>query len=77
MIGTLATALGKFVNWFLVDVGGARGYGVCTVLALMGLRSRGTSNGAIACCAAIEFFSSVFRPCVIVVFGECIMGSVM
>ncbi|KAL7482885.1 hypothetical protein ACHAW6_008534 [Cyclotella cf. meneghiniana] len=73
VMGTFATALGKFVNGPLVDVGGARrlvvGYGVCTFLALMGLRSSRTSNGAIACCAAIEFFSSVFWPCAIVVLG--------
>ncbi|KAL3784535.1 hypothetical protein HJC23_012170 [Cyclotella cryptica] len=73
VIVTFATALGKFVNGLLVDISGARRlvvvYGLCTFLALLGLRSSRTSNGAIACCAAIEFFSSVFWPCAIVVLG--------
>lgn len=60
---TLVTAFGKFINGILVDIAGARRllliYGLCTCLALVGLKHCTTPNGAIACSAAVEFFSSI------------------
>jgi hypothetical protein len=60
---TLVTALGKFINGAIVDIAGARRllvlYGLCTCLALLGLRYSTTPNQAIVSCAAIDFFSSI------------------
>jgi hypothetical protein len=60
---TLVTAFGKFMNGVLVDIAGARRllliYGLCTCVALVGLKHSTTPNGAIGCCAAVEFFSSI------------------
>jgi hypothetical protein len=73
VVGMFAQSLGKFINGPLVDISGARRllvvYGTCTFLALTGLRHSYTAGGAIACCALVEFFSSVFWPCAIVVLG--------
>eukprot|EP00578_Thalassiosira_sp_NH16_P023090 CAMPEP_0181088052 /NCGR_PEP_ID=MMETSP1071-20121207/6586_1 /TAXON_ID=35127 /ORGANISM="Thalassiosira sp., Strain NH16" /LENGTH=829 /DNA_ID=CAMNT_0023169953 /DNA_START=79 /DNA_END=2564 /DNA_ORIENTATION=- len=70
---TLVTAFGKFLNGVLVDVAGARRllllYGMCTCLALVGLRYSTTPNWAIGCCAAVEFFSSINWPAGIVILG--------
>ena len=67
---TLVTAAGKFINGVLVDIAGARRllliYGMCTCLALMGLRYSSTPGWAIGCCAAVEFFSSITWPAGIV-----------
>jgi MFS family permease len=73
VVGMFAQSLGKFINGPLVDISGARRllviYGTCTFLALIGLKHSYTAGGAIACCALVEFFSSVFWPCAIVVLG--------
>lgn len=67
---TLVTAFGKFINGVLVDIAGARRllllYGMCTCLALLGLRYSTTPSWAIGCCAAVEFFSSINWPAGIV-----------
>jgi hypothetical protein len=60
---TLVTALGKFINGAIVDIAGARRllllYGMCTCLALLGLRYSTTPIQAIVSCAAVDFFSSI------------------
>ena len=60
---TLIAALGKFINGAIVDIAGARRllllYGMCTCLALLGLRYSTTPNQAIVSCAAVDFFSSI------------------
>ncbi len=70
---TLVTAFGKFINGVLVDIAGARRllliYGLCTCVALVGLKHSTTPNGAIGCCAAVEFFSSINWPAGIVSFA--------
>ncbi|KAL9180359.1 hypothetical protein ACHAXT_008329 [Thalassiosira profunda] len=70
---TLVTAFGKFINGALVDVAGARRllllYGMCMCLALLGLRYSYTTGWAIACCAAVEFFSSITWPAGIRILG--------
>ncbi|KAL7437172.1 hypothetical protein ACHAXH_004803 [Discostella pseudostelligera] len=70
---TLVTAFGKFINGILVDIAGARRllliYGLCTCLALVGLKHCTTPNGAIACSAAVEFFSSINWSAGIVILG--------
>mmetsp|Transcript_3485 Transcript_3485/g.7691 ORF Transcript_3485/g.7691 Transcript_3485/m.7691 type:complete len:838 (+) Transcript_3485:64-2577(+) len=70
---TLVTAFGKFINGVLVDIAGARRlliiYGMCTCLALLGLRYSTTPNWAIGCCAAVEFFNSIMWPAGIVILG--------
>jgi len=72
-IVTLGTAMGKFINGLLVDLAGARRlllvYGICTGLALIGLRYSETPGSAIACCALIEFFNSINWPANIVILG--------
>lgn len=72
-IVTLVTAMGKFINGPLVDLAGARRlllvYGICTGLALIGLRCSNTPGSAIACCALIEFFNSINWPANIVILG--------
>ena len=72
-IVTLVTAMGKIINGPLVDLAGARRlllvYGLCTGLALVGLRCSNTPGSAIACCALIEFFNSINWPANIVILG--------
>ena len=69
----LSQSLGKIINGPLIDISGARRllllYGMATSLVLWGLSHTTTSRGVILSCAAIEFFSSVFWPCVVVLLG--------
>lgn len=70
---TLVTAFGKFINGAIVDIAGARRllllYGMCTCLALLGLRHSTTPTQAIMSCAAVDFFSSVNWSSAIVILG--------
>jgi len=74
IIATFATALGKFINGTLVDVVGARRllliYGLCICCTLFVLRHVTTSNGAMVCCAAIEFCASILWPAAVVILGS-------
>ena len=74
IIATLSTAIGKFINGTLVDVAGARFllilYGLCICCTLFVLRHVTTSNGAIACCAAVEFCASILWPAAVVILGS-------
>ena len=74
---TLVTAFGKFINGVLVDITGARRllliYGLCTCLSLVGLKHSTTPSGAIGCCAAVEFFSSINWSAGIVSFHLSVM----
>lgn len=74
IIATFATALGKFINGTLVDVVGARRlillYGLCICCTLFILRHVTTSNGAILCCAAVEFCASILWPAAVVILGS-------
>ncbi len=74
IIATFATALGKFINGTLVDVVGARRlillYGLCICCTLFVLRHVTTSNGAILCCAAVEFCASILWPAAVVILGS-------
>lgn len=70
---TLVAALGKFINGAIVDIAGARRllilYGLCTSLALLGLRHSTTPTQAILSCAAVDFFSCVNWSSAIVILG--------
>eukprot|EP00579_Thalassiosira_antarctica_P014758 CAMPEP_0201942976 /NCGR_PEP_ID=MMETSP0903-20130614/50101_1 /ASSEMBLY_ACC=CAM_ASM_000552 /TAXON_ID=420261 /ORGANISM="Thalassiosira antarctica, Strain CCMP982" /LENGTH=834 /DNA_ID=CAMNT_0048485529 /DNA_START=115 /DNA_END=2616 /DNA_ORIENTATION=- len=70
---TLVTAFGKFINGAFLDIAGARRllvlYGICTCVSLIGLSFSTTTNAAIACCASVEFFSSVNWSAGIVILG--------
>ena len=74
IIATFGTALGKFINGTLVDVVGARRllllYGLCICCTLFVLRHVTTSNGAMVCCAAVEFFASILWPAAVVILGS-------
>eukprot|EP00986_Skeletonema_menzelii_P015290 scaffold11457_cov145-Skeletonema_menzelii.AAC.2 len=74
IIATFSTALGKFINGTLVDVVGARRllllYGLCICCTLFVLRHVTTSNGAMICCAAIEFCASILWPAAVVILGS-------
>ena len=70
---TLVAAFGKFINGAIVDIAGARRllilYGLCTSLALLGLRHSTTPTQAILSCAAVDFFSCVNWSSAIVILG--------
>jgi len=74
IIATFGTALGKFINGTLVDVVGARRllllYGLCISCTLFVLRHVTTSNGAMICCAAVEFCASILWPAAVVILGS-------
>jgi len=78
IIATFGTALGKFINGTLVDVVGARRlllfYGLCICCTLLALRYVTTSNGAMVCCAAVEFCASILWPAAVVILGSHYMN---